>query len=316
MTDLVITGITGFLGRAIVDTVLERNMYNHVYGISRRWVDQERLARKWGNRVTMINGDVRDYNSVRDLFLLIQENNPTSDPDVIHCAAYKHISMAQTNTREVVDVNILGTRNTLDVSRIYGVRNLVFISTDKAASPVNVYGQSKAIAEQMVLNAKGVVLRFGNIWGSTGSLIEKWHGEMKKDKPVFEITEPAMTRYFYLIEDAVDYILMATDYTNCKIIPNLKSTTIAELAEAYQVACNKRAEIKIIGIRPGEKLHEQMTCLEELSMSSVEVIHDKYLHLTNGSYGELPTGFEGMLSSGYANRFSEQELVTMIRRDI
>lgn len=310
MTDLVITGITGFLGRAIVDTVLERGIYNHVYGISRRWVDQERLSRRWGNRVTMINGDIRNKESVKDAIA------KANWPDVIHAAAYKHISMAQTNVREVVDVNTIGTQTVLDVFSEYDTRNFVLISTDKAAAPVNVYGQSKAIAEQMVLNSGGVVLRFGNIWGSTGSLIEKWHGEMNKDRPVLEITEPTMTRYFYLIDDAVDYILMATDYSNCKIIPNLKSTTIAELAEAYQVAYNKRAEIKIIGIRPGEKLHEQMTCPEELSMSSVEIIHDKYLHLTSGSYGELPNGFEGMLSSGYAPRFTQQELVNMITKGL
>lgn len=311
MTDLVITGITGFLGRAIVDTVLERGIYNHVYGISRRWVDQERLSRRWGDSVTMINGDVTDKTVLRRMFY-----NLRSNPDVIHAAAYKHISMAVVNPHECKRVNIDGTEALLDVLDEVGCRTLTFISTDKASSPVSTYGQSKAIAEQMVLNSGGVVLRFGNIWGSTGSLIEKWHGEMKKDHPVLEITEPTMTRYFYLIDDAVDYILMATDYSNCKIIPNLKSTTIAELAEAYQVAYNKRAEIKIIGIRPGEKLHEQMTCPEELSMSSVEVIHDKYLHLTNGSYGELPNGFEGMLSSGYAPRFTQQELVNTITKGL
>lgn len=312
MTDLVITGITGFLGRHVVDEALARGMYNHIYGISRRWEDQERLAREWGNRVTMINGDVRDYNSLRDLFLLVQKNNPTVDPDVIHTAAYKHISMAQVNTRDVVDVNIIGTRNLIDICNVYGVRNLVFVSTDKAAAPVNVYGQSKAIAEQMVLNAGGAVLRFGNIWGSTGSLVNKWHREMRKDNPVLEITEPSMTRYFYMIEDAVDYILMATDYSNCKIIPNLKSTTIQELAEAYQVAYNKKAQVKIIGIRPGEKMHEQMTYPEELSQSDVRVLHNHYLQLTPGRFGELPGGFEGMLSSGFAQRFNEKELVDMI----
>jgi len=306
MTDLIVTGITGFLGRHIVDEALVRGMYRHIYGISRRWVDQEELSRKWGNRVTMINGDIRDREAVKDVF------GKADWPDVIHAAAYKHISMAQANTREVVSVNIDGTQNVLDVFSEYDTRNFVFISTDKAAAPVNVYGQSKAIGEQIVLNSGGVVLRFGNVWGSTGSLVQKWHREMRKGNPVLEITEPSMTRYFYMIEDAVDYILMATDYSNCKIIPNLKSTTILELAEAYQVAYNKKAGIKIIGIRPGEKMHEQMTCPEEMSQSNVHILHNRYLKLTPGTFGELPGGFEGMLSSGFAQRFSENELIEMI----
>jgi FlaA1/EpsC-like NDP-sugar epimerase len=310
MTDLVITGITGFLGRHVVDEVLRRGIYNHIYGISRRWADQETLSRKWGSDVTMINGDIRNKESVKDVI------GKANWPDVIHAAAYKHISMAQVNTREVIGVNIDGTQNVLDVFSEYDTRNFVFISTDKAAAPVNVYGQSKAVAEQMVLNSGGTVLRFGNVWKSTGSLIEKWHSEMKKDISVLEITEPTMTRYFYQITDAVDYVLMATDYSGCKIIPNLKSCTIAELADAYQIAYNKKATVKIIGIRPGEKLHEQMTCDEELSMSAVTDLHGKYLHLAQGRFGELPYGYDGMLSSQQAERFTQIELVEMIRRDI
>ena len=306
MTDLIVTGITGFLGRHIVDEALARGMYNHIYGISRRWVDQERLSRKWGNRVTMINGDIRNKESVKDIIA------KANWPDVIHAAAYKHISMAQTNVRETVDVNITGTQVVLDVFSEYDTRNFVFISTDKAAAPVNVYGQSKAIAEQLVLNAGGTVLRFGNVWGSTGSLVEKWHHEMRKENPVLEITEPTMTRYFYRIADAVDYVLMATDYSECKIVPNLKSTDILLLAEAYKIAYGKSAEIKIIGIRPGEKMHEQMTCPEELSMSFADVIQNKYLRLQPGTFGKIPTGFEGLLGSDKAEQFSIDELVDMI----
>lgn len=306
---LIVTGITGFLGRHIVDEALARGMYNHIYGISRRWVDQERLSKRWGNRVTMINGDIRDVRALKRLF-----DMPDYVPDVIHAAAYKHVSMAQTNADECKSVNIDGTQNLLDFYNSGNIRNLVFISTDKAAAPVNVYGQSKAIAEQMVLNAGGTVLRFGNVWGSTGSLIEKWHTEMQRDNPVLEITEPTMTRYFYPIADAVDYVLMATDYSNCKIIPNLKSTDIMSLADAYQVAYDKKAEIKIIGIRPGEKLHEQMTCPEELSMSSTDVIQDNYLRFVRGTFGEIPKGFEGLLGSNKAERFSVDELVNMINK--
>lgn len=306
MTDLIVTGITGFLGRHIVDEALDRGMYNHIYGISRRWVDQEQLSRKWGNRVTMINGDIRNKESVKDIIA------KANWPDVIHAAAYKHISMAQTNVRETVDVNIAGTQIVLDVFSEYDTRNFVFISTDKASRPVNVYGQSKAIAEQAVLNAGGVVLRFGNVWGSTGSLVEKWHKEMRKENPVLEITEPTMTRYFYPIADAVDYVLMATDYSECKIVPNLKSTDILLLAEAYKIAYNKSAEIKIIGIRPGEKMHEQMTCPEELSMSFADVVQDKYLRLQPGTFGKVPAGFEGLLGSNNAEQFSVDELVSMI----
>lgn len=306
MTDLIVTGITGFLGRHIVDEALARGMYNHIYGISRRWVDQERLSRKWGDRVTMINGDIQDRSALQRLFVM-----PKFKPDVIHAAAYKHISMAVRNPEECKSVNIDGTEKLIGQCR-QSIRNLVFISTDKASSPVSVYGQSKAIAEQMVLNAGGTVLRFGNVWGSTGSLVEKWHREMRKENPVLEITEPTMTRYFYPIADAVDYVLMATDYSECKIVPNLKSTDILLLAEAYKIAYNKSAEIKIIGIRPGEKMHEQMTCSEELSMSFTDVIQDKYLRLRPGTFGEIPTGFEGLIGSDKAEQFSVDELVNMI----
>lgn len=309
MTDLIVTGITGFLGHHIVDEALARDMYRHIYGISRRWVDQEELSRRWGNRVTMINGDVCDRPTVERLF---KNLHPLGDPDIIHAAAYKHISMAVANPEECKRVNIDGTENLINIASNYGFRTFVFISTDKASQPVSVYGQTKAIGEQIVLNAGGVVLRFGNVWGSTGSLVNKWHREMKKENPVLEITEPTMTRYFYSVASAVDYVLMATDYSNCKIIPNLKSCTIAELAEAYQVAYDKRAEIKLIGIRPGEKLHEQMTCQEELSMSNASVLHDKYLKLTPGTFGEIPKNFMGLIGSSYADRFRQQELVEMI----
>lgn len=307
MTDLIITGITGFVGRYIVDEALNRGIYNHIYGISRRWVEQEALARKWGNRVTMINGDIRDKNALKRLFAMTQY-----PPDVIHAAAYKHISMAAANPEECSSVNIDGTKNLLEVSKPFGVRNIIFISTDKASHPVSTYGQSKAIAEQMVLNAGGTVLRFGNIWNSTGSLIGKWHKTMQSDSPILEITEPTMTRYFFPIREVVEYILMATDYSDCTIVPRLKSTDLMNLANAFQSAYNKKAEIKVIGIRPGEKLHEQMTCIEELSCRRVEILHNKYLKLVDGTHGKLIAGFEGMLSSGIAPRFTQNELIQLI----
>lgn len=316
--NLLITGVTGFMGKTLARALLDPDSphawkYDKVVGIARRWKDTEDFYREFGRSIKIHNGDVRDrgfLHGIREL--------RSGRWDVIHTAAYKHGPLAEENPREAASVNIDGTKNVLDLPNI---RRFVLISTDKACDPIGVYGQTKAIAERIVLNARGTVLRFGNVWGSTGSVVSYFHSLLKAGATEIPVTDRGMTRYFFPQNELADYIFLGTDNRGL-IIPKLKSTGIGHLAmafiEAYAPNWKERAHISITGTRPGEKMHEAMISAREATRAW-DVIADN-VYRTTGSLGqENGNGthdLDFLMSSQNAERFTFDELVEMIEKDI
>jgi UDP-glucose 4-epimerase len=193
-------------------------------------------------------------------------------PDkVIIAAALKHIDTCELNVGECIRTNVSGIQNVVDViahiSNMGGLPNLntvCFVSTDKATSPVNVYGMSKALAERVVVeksltiqNPKFVIVRYGNVLNSRGSLLPLFHKIGRDDeRKFFGVTHPEMTRFFMRLEDAIQLIEEAMEYgeSGDTFVPTVKAYRIMDIAERFSKIYNK--PIKIIGIRPGEKLHE------------------------------------------------------------
>jgi UDP-N-acetylglucosamine 4,6-dehydratase len=321
--ELFVTGATGFLGRNIIKKALKDGRYSRIYGISRRWADQEKMPKD--DRLTLITGDIRDEDAVWRFFNLSESNRPCA---IIHTAAFKHVPMGQRDAEECVSVNITGTANVLKeaAKRFPFGGSFVMISTDKAVQPVNVYGHTKAVAEQIVLNGyndnfQRVVCRFGNVFGSTGSVVEKWAERVAADNPYFKITDAPMTRYWFHINDAVNYVLAGLDSATGILIPVLQSSTLPKLLKGFvslmMPEMKQRVEVEFFPVRPGEKIHEAMTCEQELMFAEITEFqknHLKLIHLVPNKHDEPNEydKFKGVLSSEHAEKYDDTGMTLMV----
>ena len=199
-------------------------------------------------------GDVRDIERLRLAF---------KDVDVIvHAAALKHVPFCEYNPGEALLTNVTGTKNVCDVAIERGVKTVICLSTDKAVEPINFYGSTKMLAERYAIHsnvyAAGATaiacVRYGNIIGSRGSIVETFRNQ-GSDKP-FDITHPEMTRFWMHIDDAVKMVNWSISHVQGGevIVPNIRACSLVALARTIDIA---RAH-RIVGIRPGEKLHEQL----------------------------------------------------------
>lgn len=234
-----ITGGTGTLGKSLVVRLLQQNA-DKIVVYSRDEYKQSEMAREINDeRVVYYLGDVRDLERLKDA---------CEDVDIIlHTAALKRMDTVSHNSYEVADVNIRGTNNVCIAGK---GKKIVFVSTDKAFKPECIYGASKMVAEGIVLAHKGVVWRFGNFIGSRGSVWEIF--EKQKITGVLTLTDPEATRFIMPIEDVCDCVL--SDKESGIYFPeNLKKVTVGEIAKKIA----PEASWKIIGLREGEKLHEE-----------------------------------------------------------
>lgn len=201
--------------------------------------------------------DVFDVAKMREVFA---EHHPEI---VLHAAAYKHVPMVESNPEEGYRNNTVATGRLVDLAKEYGVERLVFISTDKAVHPKSVMGRTKREAEKLVLAAGYTVVRFGNVFGSSGSVIELWRDQIASGGPV-TVTDRRMTRYFMSVQEAVGLVLNAASYERGKIytLDMGEPRSIVHMAEEMIKAAGwrpyKDIEIVFTGIRPGEKLEEEL----------------------------------------------------------
>lgn len=268
---ILITGGTGSLGKALVHEILLNYKPKAIRILSRDELKQWEMAnqfKKYKNSklLRFFLGDIRDISRLRRAF---------DDVDIIiHAAALKQVPAAEYNPMECIKTNILGAQNVIDAAMDCGVKQVIALSTDKAASPVNLYGATKLCLEKLFVaanNAKGKhnikfsVLRYGNVMASRGSVIPLFLE--KKTTGVLPITHPEMTRFNILLNQAVSLVLYAltTAGGGEVFVPKLPSYKILDLAEAIAPNC----KIKIVGIRPGEKLHEDMITEHE-SLNTIE----------------------------------------------
>ena len=257
---VLITGGTGSLGKALTAHILKKSpQINRLVIFSRDEQKQFEMAQEYPPseypQLRFFIGDVRDYERVKRAFRGIDY--------VIHAAAMKHVPIAEYNPMECVKTNILGAENIINACIETGVSSVVALSTDKAAAPINLYGATKLASDKLFVAANNIVgsnpirfsvVRYGNVMGSNGSVIPFF---LKKRKEgVLPITDPTMTRFNISLQGGVDMVMHAleTAWGGEIFVPKIPSYRITDVAEAIGPECEK----PVIGIRPGEKIHEEM----------------------------------------------------------
>lgn len=257
---ILITGGTGSLGKALTKTILERwPDVKRLVIYSRDEQKQFQMAQEYPTdvyrQIRYFIGDVRDYDRLKRAMQGIEY--------VIHAAAMKHVHIAEYNPSECVKTNVMGAENVINACLETDVKNVVALSTDKAAAPINLYGATKLASDKLFVaanNIKGAnpiifsVVRYGNVMGSNGSVIPFFIN--KKKEGVLPITDPTMTRFNISLQGGVEMVLhaMETAWGGEIFVPKIPSYKITDVAEAVGPEC----EHKVIGIRPGEKIHEEM----------------------------------------------------------
>lgn len=246
---ILITGGTGSLGKELVSTLFDKFIPKKVIVFSRDEFKQSEMRRTHDyDDLRYFIGDVRD----KDRLMLAMK-----DVDVvIHAAALKQVPALEYNPTEAVKTNIYGTQNVIEACLNRNVGKAIFISTDKAVNPINLYGATKMAAEKLwnAANSYAVTkfssVRYGNVIGSRGSVIPLFQSIEGDTVPV---TDPEMTRFWITLEQAVELVLFAYDNKNIKtFVPKLKSMDMKSLARCF------KEKVEVVGIRPGEKTHETL----------------------------------------------------------
>jgi len=257
---ILVTGGTGYFGRAFVSMLLEHDISQRICVYSRGEHAQAEMRDALGNppQVRWFVGDVRDRERLQRAMWGVDW--------VVHAAALKRIEVGHYNPDEMVKTNVLGTMNVIEAAHEMLVRKVVLTSTDKAWQPISAYGQSKALAESLILAAnnmqtttKFAVVRYGNVANSTGSVIPKWRQRMTQFTSLaswgsVEVTDPECTRFWMTSQQACELVLdTLRDMQGGELrVPTLPAYRLGDLAEAMGV------QTQVTGLPPHEKLHEGM----------------------------------------------------------
>ncbi|MBI1351770.1 MAG: UDP-N-acetylglucosamine 4,6-dehydratase (inverting) [Actinomycetales bacterium] len=262
-SSILITGGTGSFGKAFLRQMLETRNPNKVIVFSRDELKQYEMKQTYGDdpRVRFFLGDIRDRDRLRMALHGVDY--------VVHAAALKQVDTAEYNPMEYVKTNILGSENVMLASMDAGVKKVVALSTDKASSPVNLYGATKLTADKLFISSNHyahnygtsyAVVRYGNVMGSRGSVIPFFRGLAQRGEPL-PITDFRMTRFWITLPQAVEFVLRSfqTMQGGELYVPRIPSMRVVDLAEAIAPG----SELVEVGIRPGEKLHEEMISAED-----------------------------------------------------
>jgi len=254
-----ITGGTGSFGKSFVKSLLDQHSPGRVVIFSRDELKQFEMAQELSTTkhpaLRYFIGDVRDGDRLRRAMEGIDV--------VIHAAALKQVPAAEYNPFECIKTNVIGAQNVIEASLDSGVKNVVALSTDKAAAPINLYGATKLCSDKLFTAANNIkghrdirfsVVRYGNVMGSRGSVIPFFLE--KKKTGILPITDPAMTRFNISLQEGVEMVLWAIENAQGGeiFVPKIPSYRITDLAMAIGPDC----EHPVVGIRPGEKIHEEM----------------------------------------------------------
>jgi len=302
---ILITGGTGSFGKQFVRTILKKYKPKKIIIYSRDELKQYEMAQNFTDScMRYFIGDVRD---------LPRLQKAMRDVDfVVHAAALKHVPIAEYNPMECIKTNVMGAQNIIDACIENNVKNIIALSTDKAAAPANLYGASKLVSDKLFVAANNLtgnhdikfsVVRYGNVLGSRGSVIPYFKRLIKDGVTSLPITEANMTRFWITLQEGVDFVLKNFERMQGGeiFIPKIPSMKMTDLAKAIA----PHLEQEVIGIRPGEKLHEVM-CPVDDSHITIE-FDDHYvikpsitfsspINYMQNKIGEVaknvPTGFE------------------------
>lgn len=265
---LLITGGTGSFGNAVLKRMLNSD-FGEIRIFSRDEKKQDDMRHALQNpKVKFYIGDVRDRQSV--------DNAMDGVDYIFSAAALKQVPSCEFFPMQAVRTNVIGTDNVLDSAIAHGVKNVVVLSTDKAAYPINAMGISKAMMEKVAIakgralgeNAKTIIscTRYGNVMASRGSVIPLWIDQIKRKAPI-TLTNPKMTRFMMTLEDAVDLVIFAFKHAQNGdlFVQKAPSATLEVLAQALKELYNSNSPVNIIGTRHGEKLYETLVTQEEMA---------------------------------------------------
>ena len=266
---LLITGGTGSFGNAVLNRFLETDI-GEIRIFSRDEKKQDDMRHEFqlimpeaSDKIRFYIGDVRNLDSIKDAMYGVDF--------IFHAAALKQVPSCEFFPLEAVKTNVLGTDNVLTAAIDAGVKTVICLSTDKAAYPVNAMGTSKAMMEKVIVaksrtttKTKICCTRYGNVLCSRGSVIPLWIEQIKAGKPI-TITEPTMTRFIMSLDEAVDLVLFAFEkgISGDILVQKAPACTIGTLAKAVCELFNPQTQIKVIGIRHGEKMFETLLTNEE-----------------------------------------------------
>ncbi len=298
--NILITGGTGSFGQKITNTILSKFKPRRLIILSRDELKQFEMQQKFDAPcMRYFIGDVRDYDRLEIAF---------SDVDyVIHAAALKQVPAAEYNPMECIKTNIHGAENVIRASIKNNVDKVIALSTDKAASPINLYGATKLVSDKLFVAANNIVgkyktrfsvVRYGNVIGSRGSVVPFFDKLIKNGAEELPITDEKMTRFWITLQQGVDFVIKNFERMQGGeiFVPKIPSIRVVDLADAMAPKLQK----KIIGIRPGEKLHEVM-CPRDDSHLTIE-FQDFFIicpaikfHNSEVNYYTTPLGEEGVL---------------------
>ena len=266
---ILITGGTGSFGKKFIKTILARYSPKKVIVYSRDELKQYEMALEYNApAMRYFIGDVRD------------EGRLTKAMDgvdyVVHAAALKHVPIAEYNPMECIKTNINGAENVINAALACGVEKVVALSTDKAANPINLYGATKLASDKLFVAANNIkgskkttfsVVRYGNVVGSRGSVVPFFKKLVDDGATEIPITDPRMTRFWITLEQGVEFVIKSFErmYGGEIYVPKIPSMRVVDIA----LALAPNLPMKVIGIRPGEKLHEVM-CPSDDSHRTVE----------------------------------------------
>ncbi len=302
--NIIITGGTGSFGKAMVKELLQKHNCNKIVIYSRDELKQSEMMNyqwiseyKGETKIRFFIGDVRDKDRLK--YAMYGVNY------VFHAAALKQVPVAEYNPFECIKTNIIGGQNVIEAALECGVEKVIALSTDKAASPINLYGATKLCSDKLFIAANNFlggrkinfsVVRYGNVMGSRGSVIPIFLEMQKKGK--LTITDKRMTRFNITLNQAIKFTInsLMTMKGSEIFVPKIPSYNIMDLAKAI----NKNCKYEYVGLRPGEKLHEEM--ITELDSENAYEFNNYYMI--------LPSKIDG---SGYLNYSQELNYIGKVK---
>jgi len=282
---LLITGGTGSFGENFINHIIKKKInFKKIIIFSRDEFKQSLLEAKipknLRKKFRFLLGDIRDLNRLKFAFQGVEY--------VIHAAALKQVPKAEYNPFEYIKTNVMGAQNVVEAAISNNVKKVVALSTDKASSPINLYGATKLCSDKIFTSANNIkgkrkiifsVVRYGNVFGSRGSVVPFF---LSIKNNIFPITHSNMTRFNINLDEAIDLVLWTfkNSYGGDVIVPKIPSYRLLDLAKAI----NNKAKFSIVGIRPGEKIHEEMISSNE-SRNAI-ILKDKYVIISEFNFTE------------------------------